>query len=61
MTLTRQDGSFLKAGAQQVLILTDLTDLAGVSVDTPLEGVLVAVDARVARESWKASAICWAV
>ena len=51
VTLTRQDGSFLKAGAQQVLILTDLTDLAGVSVDTPLEGVLVAVDARGARES----------
>ena len=51
VTLTRQYGSFLKAGAQQVLILTDLTDLAGVSVDTPLEGVLVAVDARGARES----------
>ena len=51
MTLTRQDGSFLTAGAQQVLILTDLTDLAGASVDAPLEGVLVAVDARGARES----------
>ncbi len=51
VTLTRQDGSLLTAGAQQVLILTDLTDLAGVSVDTPLEGVLVAVDARGARES----------
>ena len=51
VTLTRQDGSLLTAGAQQVLILTDLTDLAGVSVDPPLEGVLVAVDARGARES----------
>ena len=51
VTLTRQDGSLLTAGAQQVLILTDLTDLAGVSMDTPLEGVLVAVDARGARES----------
>ena len=51
MTLTRQDGSLLTAGAQQVLILTDLTDLAGANVDTPLEGVLVAVDARGARES----------
>lgn len=51
VTLTRQDGSLLTAGAQQVLILTDLTDLAGASVDTPLEGVLVAVDARGARES----------
>ena len=51
VTLTRQDGSFLTAGAQQVLILTDLTDLAGASVDAPLEGVLVAVDARGARES----------
>ena len=26
VTLTRQDGSFLKAGAQQVLLLTDLAD-----------------------------------
>lgn len=51
VTLTRQDGSLLTAGAHQVLILTDLTDLAGASVDTPLEGVLVAVDARGARES----------
>ena len=51
VTLTRQDGSLLTAGAQQVLILTDLTDLAGASVDTPMEGVLVAVDARGARES----------
>ena len=34
-----------------MLILTDLTDLAGASVDAPLEGVLVAVDARGARES----------
>ena len=51
VTLTRQDGSLLTAGTQQVLILTDLTDLAGASVDTPLEGVLVAVDARGARES----------
>ena len=51
VTLTRQDGSFLTAGAQQVLILTDLTDLAGASVGAPLEGVLVAVDARGARES----------
>ena len=51
VTLTRQDGSLLTAGAQQVLILTDLTDLAGASVDTPLQGVLVAVDARGARES----------
>lgn len=51
VTLTRQDGSLLTAGAQQVLILTDLTDLAGANVDTPLEGVLVAVDARGARES----------
>ena len=49
VTLTRQDGSLLTAGAQQVLILTDLTDLAGASVDTPLEGVLVAVDAGGAR------------
>ena len=36
---------------QQVLILTDLTDLAGASVDAPVEGVLVAVDAAGARES----------
>ena len=53
VTLTRQDGSFLKAGAQQVLLLTDLADFTGARVDAPLEGVLVAVDARGARESLK--------
>ncbi len=51
MTLTRRDGSFLTAGARQVLILTDLSNLTGASVDAPLEGILVAVDARGARES----------
>lgn len=53
VTLTRQDGSFLKAGAQQVLLLTDLAGSTGANVDAPLEGVLVAVDARGARESLK--------
>ncbi|MEF2800899.1 MAG: AraC family transcriptional regulator, partial [Acutalibacter sp.] len=53
VTLTRQDGSFLKAGAQQVLLLTDLAGFTGARVDAPLEGVLVAVDARGARESLK--------
>ena len=51
MTLTRRDGSTLMAGARQVLLLTDLSGVTGASVDTPLEGVLVAVDARNARES----------
>lgn len=51
VTLTRQDGSLLTAGAQQVLLLTDLADFTGARVDAPLEGVLVAVDARGARES----------
>ena len=51
VTLTRREGSFLTASAQQVLILTDLSNLAGANVDAPLEGVLVAVDARNARES----------
>ena len=49
--LTRQDGSTLTAGARQVLLLTDLSGVTGASVDAPLEGVLVAVDARNARES----------
>ena len=53
VTLTRQDGSFLKAGAQQVLLLTDLAGFTGANVDAPLEGVLVAVDAQGARESLK--------
>ena len=51
MTLTRRDGSTLTAGARQVLLLTDLSGIVGASVDAPLEGVLVAVDARSARES----------
>ncbi len=51
VTLTRRDGSSLTAGARQVLSLTDLSNLTGASVDAPIEGVLVAVDARGARES----------
>ena len=51
MTLTRRDGSTLTAGARQVLLLTDLSGVVGASVDAPLEGILVAVDARNARES----------
>ena len=51
VTLIRQDGSVLTASARQVLLLTDLSNLAGASVDAPMEGVLVAVDARGARES----------
>ena len=53
VTLTRRDGSTLTAGARQVLLLTDLSDVVRASVDTPLKGVLVAVDARNARESLK--------
>ena len=56
ITLTRRDGPALTAGARQVLLLTGLSGVTGASVDTPLEGVLVAVDARNARESL--SAIC---
>ena len=51
VTLTRRDGSSLTAGARQVLILTDLSNLIGARLDAPLEGVLVAVDARGARKS----------
>ena len=51
VTLTRRDGSILTAGTRQVLLLTDLSDVAGASADAPLEGVLIAVDARGARES----------
>ena len=51
VTLTRQDGSSLTAGARQVLILTDLSGLSEARVDAPLEGLLVAVDAHGARKS----------
>ena len=54
VTLTRKNGSALTVGARQVLLLTDLSDLAGVRADFPLAGVLVEVDARGARESLKA-------
>ena len=53
VTLVRRDGTVLKAGARQVLLLTDLSGLASVRADAPLAGVLVAVDARGARESLK--------
>ena len=51
MVLTRRGGSVLRLGARQVLLLTDLSGLEGARVDTPLAGVLVAVDARGARGS----------
>ena len=51
MTLTRRDSSTLTAGSRQVLLLTDLSSLTAARVAGPLEGVLVAVDARNARES----------
>ena len=51
VALTRRDGTTLTAGARQVLLLTDLSGVVGASVDAPLEGILVAVDARNARES----------
>ena len=51
ITLTRRDGRILKPGARQVLLLTDLSGLASAGADGGLEGVLVAVDARGARES----------
>ena len=51
VTLTRRDGSALTAGTRQVLLLTDLSSLTAARVDSPLEGILVAVDAQDARES----------
>lgn len=53
ITLTRQDGTVLRLGTRQVLLLTDISDLTGARVETGLKGVLVAVDARGARESLK--------
>ena len=51
VTLTRLDGTFLTADAGKVLILSDLSGLTDARVDSPMAGVLVAVDARGARES----------
>ena len=51
VTLTRRNGTFLTADARKVLILTDLSGLTDARVDSPMAGVLVAVDARGARES----------
>ena len=51
LTLTRRDGSVLRLGTRQVLLLTDISDLTDARVETGLKGVLVAVDARGARES----------
>ena len=51
ITLIRRDGSALTAGPGQVLLLTDLSGVTGASVDGPLSGVLVAVNARNAKES----------
>ena len=53
VTLTRRDGSVLRLGTRQVLLLTDISDLTDARVETGLKGVLVAVDARGARESLK--------
>lgn len=60
ITLTRRDNTILTASVRQVLLLTDLSDLSGASVDAPLAGILVAVDARAPGRACKPSAICWA-
>ena len=54
VTLTRRDGSVLRLGTRQVLLLTDISDLTDARVETGLKGVLVAVDARGAWASLKA-------
>ena len=60
VTLTRRDGSALTAGARQVLLLTDASSLSAAKAGTSLEGVLVAVDARSARDSLETlCAICF--
>ena len=46
ITLTRRDNTILTASVRQVLLLTDLSDLSGASVDAPLAGILVAVEHR---------------
>ena len=51
VTLTRRDGTSLTAGRQEVLVVTDSSSVSAAQVDAPLAGVLVAVDARRARES----------
>ena len=61
VTLTRQDGSFLTAGAQQVLILTDLTDLAGASGGPPWKAFWWQGMPGAREKAWKVSAICWVV
>ena len=53
VTLARRDGTTLTAGARQALLLTDISGVTSAGVDIPLEGVLVAVEARNARESLK--------
>lgn len=54
ITLTRRDSSALTAGPGQVLLLTDVSSITGASAEVPLSGVLVAVDARNAKESLQA-------
>ncbi len=51
VTLTWQDGTMLTVSARQVLLLTTLSNVISVRADAPLEGILVAVDTRGARES----------
>ena len=55
VTLTQRNGSVMRAGPRQVLLLTDLScsHLTDARAETPIEGILVAVDARNARDSLK--------
>lgn len=54
VTLVRRDGTALTAGPRQVLLLAGGSALAGGRLERPASGVLVAVDARQARESLEA-------
>lgn len=54
ITLTWSTVKIVTVSSQQVLLLADLAHVTRAKVGTPLEGILVTVDARSARESLEA-------
>ncbi len=54
LTLTRRDGTELRAGKREILLLSNAGGIASARLDGPMAGVLVAVDARGAKRSLRA-------
>lgn len=46
ISLTRRSGTIIKAESREILIITDVSDLTDVRIDTPVSGVLISINVK---------------